>query len=96
MRARPADALLLDGHPCRHATTDTWYNEPGRPDPIVTPAFDTDSKPASFSEAEQRDIIAIWRAVAEDFAPFDVDVRLRVGVWQAHWRGVQPALGCQQ
>ncbi len=46
------------------------------------PPFDTDGAPASFSPAEQQAIVAIWRAVAEDFAPFDVDVSdfLRVGV----------------
>jgi hypothetical protein len=57
----------------RHTTVNTWWNA-GHPDPIVTPPFDTDGKPASFHLTEQRDIIAIWRAVAEDFAPFDVDV----------------------
>ena len=60
-------------HLCRHTTINTWWNA-GHPDPIVTPAFDTDGNPASFNLTEQRAIVAIWRAVAEDYAPFDIDV----------------------
>jgi hypothetical protein len=41
---------------------------------IVTPPYDTDKSAATFSVSEQADIIAIWRAVAEDYAPFDVDI----------------------
>jgi hypothetical protein len=41
---------------------------------IVTPAWDTDGRPGSFSSAEKADIIAVWRAVSEDFAVFDIDV----------------------
>ena len=41
---------------------------------MVTPAFDKDGNNGSFNAAEQSDIVAIWRAVAEDYAPFDVDV----------------------
>ncbi len=36
--------------------------------------YDTDSDETTFSDAEQRSIIQIWERVAEDFAPFDVDV----------------------
>ncbi len=35
---------------------------------------DRDGIPSSFSDSEKSDIIAIWRAVAEDFSPFNVDV----------------------
>jgi hypothetical protein len=48
---------------------------------IITPAYDTDKRPATFSAAEQADIIAIWRAVSEDFSAFDVDVSSRA--WAA-------------
>lgn len=41
---------------------------------IVTPAYDTDGNPAAFSGAERGAVQQIWRQVAEDFAPFDVDV----------------------
>ena len=36
--------------------------------------YDRDSDAATFSAAEQADIIDIWSRVAEDYAPFDVDV----------------------
>lgn len=41
---------------------------------IVTPPYDTDGDPSSWSAGELSDIYAIWRAVAEDFVVFDVDV----------------------
>lgn len=41
---------------------------------IVSPAYDTDGNAAAFSGAERGAIQQIWRQVAEDFAPFDVDV----------------------
>jgi len=40
----------------------------------ATGAYDTDSNPASFSDSEKNAVISIWRRVAEDYAPFDVDV----------------------
>jgi hypothetical protein len=36
--------------------------------------FDTDGTPGSFSDAEQLAIKRIWMRVAEDYAPFNVDV----------------------
>lgn len=33
-----------------------------------------DGSPSTWSAAELADIVAIWRSVAEDFAPFDVDI----------------------
>jgi len=36
--------------------------------------FDTDGDPTTFSDAEQTAIRRIWERVAEDYAPFDVDV----------------------
>lgn len=36
--------------------------------------FDTDSDPTTFSDTEQQYIIQMWERVAEDYAPFDVDV----------------------
>lgn len=40
---------------------------------IVTPPYSTDTT-AAFSATELNNIQAIWQRVAEDFAPFDVDV----------------------
>ncbi|GGO76847.1 hypothetical protein GCM10011348_05030 [Marinobacterium nitratireducens] len=36
--------------------------------------FDTDGNPASFSASERAAIAEIWHRVAEDMAPFDIDV----------------------
>ncbi|MDF7800851.1 M12 family metallo-peptidase [Pontiellaceae bacterium B1224] len=36
--------------------------------------YDTDGNETTFSSSEQADIIEIWERVAEDYAPFDVDV----------------------
>jgi hypothetical protein len=41
---------------------------------LYAPACDWDGDPSSFSEAEAGNIKLIWSYVAEDFAPFDVDV----------------------
>jgi hypothetical protein len=38
------------------------------------PAWDTDGNPATFSAAEQDTIQSIWQRMAEDYAPFDVNV----------------------
>jgi hypothetical protein len=58
-----------------HTTTGTaWNAVSGRPASIVTPPYSTDADTTTFTDTEKRNIIAIWRAVAEDYAPFDVDV----------------------
>ena len=36
--------------------------------------YDIDGNPAAFSAAELQNIINVWRRVAEDYAPFNVDV----------------------
>lgn len=36
--------------------------------------YDTDGNESTFSASEQEDIIEIWERVAEDFAPFDIDI----------------------
>jgi hypothetical protein len=43
-------------------------------DVVQTPAYDTDGNPAAFSVNEQQEIRDIWAAVAEDFAPFAINV----------------------
>lgn len=77
-----ADTFLLHSRPGAtkriyldfdgHKTLGTWWNS-GRAKAIVTPAYDTDGK-AGFSSVELAAIQQIWARVAEDFAPFDVDV----------------------
>jgi len=41
---------------------------------IEIPAYDIDGDPSTFSNAEVLNIIAIWRRVAEDYAPFNINV----------------------
>ncbi|CAN5840911.1 hypothetical protein BH11PSE12_BH11PSE12_01490 [soil metagenome] len=40
----------------------------------TNPAFDLDKLPATFSNGERLMIQKIWQRVAEDYAPFDVDI----------------------
>lgn len=61
--------LDFDGH----AVTGTIWNSQGlstRPQP----AFDLDDTPGRWTQAEHDVIQSAFRSVAEDFAPFDVDV----------------------
>jgi hypothetical protein len=41
---------------------------------VVTPPYDTDGNPASFSAGELAAIHEIWSRVAEDYAPFNLNV----------------------
>jgi PKD domain/Metallo-peptidase family M12B Reprolysin-like len=61
--------LDFDGH----ITTDSAWNTGPSGSAIISPAYDTNNNP-EFSDYELRDIQAMWRQVAEDYAPFDVNV----------------------
>lgn len=57
----------------------TWNNAatwaPGPSVPIVVKPFNIPGEdPAEFSDLEQQRIFRIWMRVAEDYAPFDIDV----------------------
>lgn len=52
--------------------SNTVWNSNGNT--INAPAYDVDGNPGSFSVAELQRIQYIWQRVAEDYAPFDVDV----------------------
>jgi hypothetical protein len=41
---------------------------------IVVPAWDLDGSPSTFNATERQIILEVWQRVAEDFAPFDIDV----------------------
>src|SRR5262249_38959576 len=41
---------------------------------ISTPAFDQDGDATTFSDSELSAITTIWQAVAEDYAPFNINV----------------------
>ncbi|MEQ8854615.1 Ig-like domain-containing protein [Gimesia sp.] len=58
-----------------HTTTGTYWNEYyASGSSIVTPAYDTDGNVAVFSTAEHEAMQRVWQRVAEDFAPFHVNV----------------------
>jgi hypothetical protein len=56
-----------------HAITGTAWNG-GQADPIYARPFNLDGDPDSFSQDELNRIGEIWHRVAEDMAPFDIDV----------------------
>ena len=60
--------LDFDGH----TITGTAWNSSVAT--LYAKAFDLDGKTATFSDAERAAIAEIWHRVAEDFAPFDIDV----------------------
>ena len=62
--------LDFDGHT---TTATPWNSSFTLGADINTPAFSTDADPA-LSDAELAAIQSIWQRVAEDYAPFDVDV----------------------
>lgn len=60
-------------------TGTAWNNSLRKPSIVATP-YDTDNNPASFSDAELTTIQTIWQRVAEDYAPYDVDVTTDLSV----------------
>jgi PKD repeat protein len=58
-----------------HTTTGTnWNSAYTKGSPIISQPFSTDTDPTSYSLAELAFIRSVWKRVAEDFAPFSVDV----------------------
>lgn len=57
-----------------HRVSGTGWNDNNGGRVIVAPAFDNDGDSTTFSSAELNVIERIWQRVAEDFAPFDLDV----------------------
>lgn len=57
--------LDFNGH---HSINNDWGHD------IVFPAFDRDGNPSAFSDAELIEIQLMFQNVAEDFAPFDINV----------------------
>jgi hypothetical protein len=64
--------LDFDGH----ITTNSLWNRVGNMmrGSVVTKPFNSDKNPNAFSNAELERIQYIWQRVAEDFAPFNIDV----------------------
>lgn len=51
-----------------------WESSWGGSANVLTPPFDVDGDPTQFNADEQRRIHEAWTRVAEDFAPFNIDV----------------------
>ncbi|MFM7312577.1 MAG: zinc-dependent metalloprotease family protein [Cyanobium sp.] len=62
--------LDFDGH----TTTGTVWNTGSGVASYLSPAYDLDGDPTSFSTTERERIQQIWQRVAADFAPFGMDV----------------------
>lgn len=60
----------FDGHVIRDTA---WNTASGIKTYTATP-FDLDGDPRTFSDEERHAIAMIWHRVAEDYAPFDIDV----------------------
>lgn len=62
--------LDFDGH----VMTGTAWNGGSVPEVLNCPPWDLDGAPGSFNDTERTRIQQIWQRVAEDYAPFDVNV----------------------
>ena len=62
--------LDFDGH---NITGTIWNNSAGRTTLYALP-YNTDGNVGSFNTSEVNAMAAMWHRVAEDFAPFDIDV----------------------
>jgi PKD repeat protein len=75
LHSRPGAAKVIYLDFTGHTTSGTsWNNAYAGGADIVTPAFDLDGAPATFSDAERTVIQDVWRRVSEDYAAWDVDV----------------------
>jgi Calx-beta domain/RTX calcium-binding nonapeptide repeat (4 copies)/Metallo-peptidase family M12B Reprolysin-like len=65
--------LLLDfnGHTTSGTDWNTLFNGGAA---FTTPAYSTDADTSTFSTTEINNITEIWKRVAEDYAPFNIDV----------------------
>jgi len=78
--------LFLDFNGNFQASWGGWSN-------VNTPAYDTDGNYGSFSAGEQSAIYEIWQRVAEDYAPFNIDVTTIDPGSQANMVVAQIAIG---
>ena len=73
LHSRPGSSRVIfldfDGHTVSGTAWNSSYG-----DPIVSPAYSMDSDRTTFTNTEKDRIQRVWQRVAEDYAPFDVDV----------------------
>lgn len=94
LHSRPGASKVIvldfDGHTTVGSPWNTFKGMPS----IPSPAMDFDGDPLTFSSSELAGILAIWRAVAEDYAAFDVDVTTQdPGDAALAGRGVRAVIG---
>ena len=74
LHSRPGAAKVVfldfDGH----TITGTIWNSAAGIDPFFAKPYDTDGFPGTFNGSELSSIQEIWHRIAEDFAPFNIDV----------------------
>jgi hypothetical protein len=64
--------IFLDFRGC--TITETYWNTATSKQVLTTQPFDLDGDPSVFSVNERVAVVSIWQAVAQDFAPWAVDV----------------------
>jgi hypothetical protein len=70
----PVSVILdFDGH-SEDDPDWTGFRDDGQTGPVVTPPFDLDGDESTFNVAEIDFIREVWYRVAEDYAPFDINV----------------------
>ncbi|MEH6634844.1 MAG: PKD domain-containing protein [Halioglobus sp.] len=74
LQSRPgaSKTLYLDFN--GHVITGTGWNNAAGVDVMYAAPWSADGDKTSFSDSELSDIQAMWRQVAEDYAPFDINV----------------------
>ncbi len=72
--SRPGAPNVIYLNFCGETVTGTAWNSYVGRDPIVARVFSTDTDTTTFSDAEQAIIKRVWQRVAEDYAPFDINV----------------------
>jgi hypothetical protein len=74
LHSRPGSANVLYLNFSGETVTNTQWNTSLGRTVITALPFSTDTDYSTFSDAEQAAIRRIWQRVAEDYAPFDIDV----------------------
>ncbi|HOX03539.1 MAG TPA: PKD domain-containing protein [Candidatus Paceibacterota bacterium] len=74
LHSRPGATKVIHLDFDGHTTSGTAWNSRVGGGDIVTPPYDIDGDRTTFSAAELTNIQYIWQRIAEDYAPYDVDV----------------------
>ncbi len=75
LHSRPGSSRVVYLDFNGHLISETgWNTDFGKGKDIAAAPYDTDGKPAVFSPREREAVIEVFQRVAEDYAPFDVDV----------------------